>query len=140
MTPVEEPEESTEDTEPVEAAEPDGEELAELEPVAESTNGAPARPATRSSDRSIARADPMAAYMAEVQRHPVLSREEEHALAVRYRETGDVESAYRLVASNLRLVVKIAHEYRDGPRRKHDWHSGWVAEAVEFLAAPRTDR
>jgi RNA polymerase sigma-32 factor len=42
----------------------------------------------------------------------VLGREEEHALAVRYRETGDVEAAYKLVASNLRLVVKIAHEYR----------------------------
>jgi RNA polymerase sigma-32 factor len=42
----------------------------------------------------------------------VLSREEEHELAVKYRETGDVETAYKLVASNLRLVVKIAHEYR----------------------------
>jgi S-formylglutathione hydrolase FrmB len=31
--------------------------------------------------------------------------------------------------------LKVAHEYRDGPRRNHDWHSGWVAEAVEFLVA-----
>ena len=31
---------------------------------------------------------------------------------------------------------RIAHAYRDGPPRKHDWHSGWVTEAVEFLAAP----
>jgi hypothetical protein len=31
--------------------------------------------------------------------------------------------------------LKVAHEYRDGPERKHGWHSGWVAEAVEFLAA-----
>ena len=30
--------------------------------------------------------------------------------------------------------LKVPHEYRDGPKRKHDWHSGWVAEAVEFLA------
>ncbi len=60
----------------------------------------------------LVRYDPLRAYMAEVQRHPVLSREEEHELAVHYRETGDVETAYRLVASNLRLVVKIAHEYR----------------------------
>ncbi len=30
--------------------------------------------------------------------------------------------------------LQIPHEYRDGPQRKHDWHSGWVAEAVELLA------
>ena len=60
----------------------------------------------------LVRYDPLRAYMAEVQRHPVLSADEEHALAVRYRETGDVDAAYKLVASNLRLVVKIAHEYR----------------------------
>ena len=29
--------------------------------------------------------------------------------------------------------LKVAHEYRDGPERKHDWHSGWVKEAVERL-------
>jgi RNA polymerase sigma-32 factor len=60
----------------------------------------------------LVRYDPMRAYMAEVSRHPVLSREEEHALAVRYWETGDVDAAYKLVASNLRLVVKLANEYR----------------------------
>jgi len=29
--------------------------------------------------------------------------------------------------------LSIPHEYRDGPERKHDWHSGWVAEAVDLL-------
>jgi len=29
--------------------------------------------------------------------------------------------------------LKIPHDYRDGPARKHDWHSGWVSEAVELL-------
>ncbi len=29
--------------------------------------------------------------------------------------------------------LHIAHEYRDGPARRHDWHSGWVAEAVAML-------
>jgi RNA polymerase sigma-32 factor len=53
--------------------------------------------------------------MAEVTRHALLTREEEHALAVSYRETGDVKAAYRLVASNLRLVVKLAHEYHRNP-------------------------
>ena len=31
--------------------------------------------------------------------------------------------------------LKVAHEYRDGPERTHDWHSGWVEEAVELLVA-----
>jgi hypothetical protein len=35
--------------------------------------------------------------------------------------------------------LKIAHDHRDGPKRKHDWHSGWVAEAVEFLVATEAD-
>jgi hypothetical protein len=29
--------------------------------------------------------------------------------------------------------LKIRHVYRDGPERKHDWHGGWVAEAMELL-------
>lgn len=29
----------------------------------------------------------------------------------------------------------IRHEYLDGPERKHDWHSGWVEEAVGLLFA-----
>jgi RNA polymerase sigma-32 factor len=69
-------------------------------------------PAKKAGDSGLVRYDPLRAYMAEVARHPLLTREEEHALAVKYRETGDVDAAYKLVASNLRLVVKIAHEYR----------------------------
>jgi len=66
----------------------------------------------RAGEGGLVRYDPLRAYMAEVSRHRLLSREEEHALALRYRDTGDVDAAYKLVASNLRLVVKIAHEYR----------------------------
>ena len=29
--------------------------------------------------------------------------------------------------------LQIPHEYRDGPARKHDWHSGWVPESVKWL-------
>ena len=53
--------------------------------------------------------------MAEVHRHSLLSRDEEHALAQKYQSTGDLKAAYRLVASNLRLVVKIANEYHRNP-------------------------
>lgn len=51
-------------------------------------------------------------YLAEVRRHPLLTREEEHELAVRLREDEDQEAAARLVTANLRLVVKIAMEYQ----------------------------
>ena len=103
--------ESAEQTEPVDSAEPEGEELAELEPVVESAAATPAP----SSSSSIARADPMAAYMAEVHRHPLLSREEEQRLARIYRSSGDLDAAARLVSANLRLVVKLAHEYHRNP-------------------------
>ncbi len=66
-------------------------------------------------ERSLSRADPLTRYMQEATRHKLLTREEEHDLAVKLRETGDVQAAYRLVASNLRLVVKLAHEYHRNP-------------------------
>lgn len=69
---------------------------------------------------SLARLDPMTIYMREVQRHPLLTPEEAHELAVRYAETQDVEAAARLVTSNLRLVVKIAYEYRRAYRNMMD--------------------
>jgi RNA polymerase sigma-32 factor len=61
---------------------------------------------------SLARRDPLAAYMAETRRYPLLTPEEEHDLAVRLVEHGDTASARRLIEANLRLVVKIAYEYR----------------------------
>jgi RNA polymerase sigma-32 factor len=51
-------------------------------------------------------------YLTEIRRIPLLSREEEHALAVRWHEQGDREAAWRLVTANLRLVVVIAREYQ----------------------------
>lgn len=56
-------------------------------------------------------ADPVTRYLSEIRRYPLLSREEEYALAVKYKETGDREAAQKLVTSNLRFVVKIAMEY-----------------------------
>ncbi len=57
-------------------------------------------------------ADTLQRYLAEIRRIPVLSREEEHELAVQWREQGDKKAAVRLVSSNLRLVVMIAREYQ----------------------------
>jgi RNA polymerase sigma-32 factor len=67
---------------------------------------------TREDGEALTRFDPMAAYLREIQRHPVLSPEETHKLAVRFQESQDPAAAAALVTSNLRLVVKIAYEYR----------------------------
>ncbi len=50
-------------------------------------------------------------YLKEINRYPLLTREEEHDLAVRFKKTGDREILQKLVTSNLRFVVKIAFEY-----------------------------
>ena len=39
------------------------------------------------------------------------SREDERDLAIRYREKGDIQAAYKLITANLRLVVKICHGF-----------------------------
>jgi RNA polymerase sigma-32 factor len=72
-------------------------------------------PAPREEPRGLERADPLRAYLAEVQRHPLLTREQELELARRYRNTGDLLAAAQLVSANLRLVVKLAHEYQRNP-------------------------
>jgi RNA polymerase sigma-32 factor len=64
------------------------------------------------SGRSLAVRDPLGAYMSETRRYPLLTPEEEHALAVRLVEQQDSAAARRLIEANLRLVVKIAYEYR----------------------------
>lgn len=64
--------------------------------------------------------DPLARYLAEIRQFPLLSREEELEIAKRYRVTRDPEDAYRLVTANLRLVVKIAHEFARASRNLLD--------------------
>ncbi|MCA9583262.1 MAG: sigma-70 family RNA polymerase sigma factor, partial [Myxococcales bacterium] len=60
----------------------------------------------------LSRHDPLAAYMRDVHRYALLTPEEEKDLALRYVESGDLDAARQLVTSNLRLVVKIAYDYR----------------------------
>jgi RNA polymerase sigma-32 factor len=57
-------------------------------------------------------ADSFEHYMSRIHRFPLLSREEERSLALRYRRDGDLEAAHTLICANLRFVVKIANEYR----------------------------
>jgi len=51
-------------------------------------------------------------YIEEIQRVPLLTREEELDLAQRFHKEGDREAARRLVEANLRFVVKIAYSYK----------------------------
>lgn len=68
-------------------------------------------PALRGPDKVVP-SDPLMKYLHELRKYPVLPPEEQQALAQKLRETGDLEIAKRLVTTNLRLVVKIALEYK----------------------------
>ena len=61
---------------------------------------------------SLRGANDLDKYVAEIRKYPVLNREQELELALRYRDSGDVTAAHQLVVANLRFVVKIAHEFR----------------------------
>ena len=50
-------------------------------------------------------------YMAEISNYPVLSREDEYELAMKYKNDGDLDAAKKLVSSNLKFVVSVANEY-----------------------------
>lgn len=98
------------------SAENDGDDDVFAEPadgdveVEEPANSAPLSAPV--SGTSMERLDPMAAYLREIQRHPLLTPEETHELAVKFVASQDPQVAARLVTANLRLVVKIAYEYR----------------------------
>lgn len=61
---------------------------------------------------ALGKHDPLQTYLREIQRHSLLTPEEEQTLANKYIQTQDVAAAARMVTANLRLVVKIAYEYR----------------------------
>lgn len=69
-------------------------------------------PAVRSGSASPAALSPLQLYLQQIARYPLLEPEEEYELAVKHFEEGDVNAAHRLVTSNLRLVVKIANDFR----------------------------
>jgi len=72
---------------------------------------------------SLARVDPLQRYLMEIRQYELLTKEEEHRLALKYREEKDPAAAYKLVTSNLRLVVKIALEL----------HRAWVMILLDLI-------
>jgi RNA polymerase sigma-32 factor len=74
-------------------------------------------------DRSVVPYDPLQRYLLEIKHYKLLTREEETELAIRIREHQDQQAAYKLVVSNLRLVVKIAM----------DFHRYWTKSLLDLI-------
>ena len=100
--------------EPEETPEPDEIDAAEPERAALVEKDDSGRPTALVPQDSLSR------YLAEIRRYALLSPEEEHRLAVDYKEFGDLQAAYRLVTANLRLVVMIARRYESAFRNLFD--------------------
>lgn len=64
--------------------------------------------------------DSLTLYLKEISRHKLLTIEEEKELTLQLLETGDIEVAKKLVLANLRLVVKIALEYKSAYKNVMD--------------------
>ena len=101
-------------------------------PLPEDTNGshdseAPGPsgivPALQPEARALVPYDPLQMYLFEIKRYNLLTREEETELAKRVRDHKDEKAAYRLVTSNLRLVVKIAM----------DFHRYWTKNLLDLI-------
>ena len=101
------------DHDAVDVEEPDAE-ILEAEPVEEEIPEV---------DQYPVQYDPLHSYLSELQKYPLLSREEEHDLAVRLTDQNDKSAAYRLITSNLRLVVKIAMEF----------HRNWMMNLLDLI-------
>src|ERR1700746_1269869 len=67
----------------------------------------------RNAPLPILTADPgLTHYLEEIRRFPILERKKEYLLAKRWREHGERDAAHKLITSHLRLVAKIARDYR----------------------------
>jgi len=80
-------------------------------------------PIPQSEDRAIVPYDPLQLYLLEIKRYKLLTKEEEVELAIKVKEHNDPDAAYRLVTSNLRLVVKIAM----------DFHRYWTKSLLDLI-------
>ncbi|UCH06962.1 MAG: RNA polymerase factor sigma-32 [Deltaproteobacteria bacterium] len=81
------------------------------------------RPVPKGKEGSLVAYDPLQAYLWEIRRYTLLTKEEEIELAIRYRERNDLEAAHKLVLANLRLVVKIAM----------DFHRYWMKNLMDLI-------
>ena len=62
--------------------------------------------------KGVSQVSPLQLYLQEIAKYPLLDPEEEFELAKKHYEKNDIQAAHRLITSNLRLVVKIANDFR----------------------------
>ena len=62
--------------------------------------------------QSLVVSDPLQAYINEVKQYRELTAEEEYSLAIKCWKEGDADAAYKLVTSNLMLVVRIVMKFK----------------------------
>ncbi|MDR3604141.1 MAG: RNA polymerase factor sigma-32 [Syntrophaceae bacterium] len=60
-----------------------------------------------------AESDELKIYLQEIERYPLLNREQEIELANRFRDSQDAQAVNDLITSNLRFVIKVALGYRN---------------------------
>jgi len=63
-------------------------------------------------EQALSTPDPLRRYLEEIRAYPILEPQEEFALAIQLKDQDNPQAAKKLISSNLRLVVKIASEYR----------------------------
>jgi RNA polymerase sigma-32 factor len=99
------------DAEKVEAEIVDSDEIKELDLKKMDQGDSSFLPAV-THDSSVARIDPLTAYLNEIRQYENLTENEEQELAIKLLETNDSDAAYRLTTSHLMLVVRIAMTFR----------------------------
>jgi len=80
-------------------------------------------PVVQRSDTALVPYDPLQIYLLEIKHYDLLTRDEEKELGTRIQEDNDDDAAFRLVTSNLRLVVKIAM----------DFHRYWTKNLLDLI-------
>jgi RNA polymerase sigma-32 factor len=63
--------------------------------------------------RNFIEGDELRLYLSQIEEYPILNREQEVELALRYKDNKDKHAAQTLITSNLRFVIKVALGYRN---------------------------